>query len=157
MEYTQHGTVECCIKGTKILSLALSSLAFFVITLLFPVSSTLVGKLLTYGIYTFSGMGMIVVLVMLHLKYVRQTPWTIVTKNSLKWFVPMKMDYATLDFAVVERFYVVKIVGVATVYAHCCDGSRVATGISSAFLSHRDVDELVQEATARLGSFNSLA
>lgn len=101
-------------------------------------------------------MGIVAVLCVLHLKYVRQTPWVVVTKNALKWFLPMKMDYASLDFASVERFRAVKTLGIVIVYAHCRDGRKIATGINTAFLSSREVDDLVQEMTARLREFNSV-
>ena len=156
MEHTQQGTVECGIKGSKILNLALSSLAFFVLTILFPVSSTPFGRILTYVVWSFGGMGIVAVLCVLHLKYVRQTPWVVVTKNALKWFLPMKMDYASLDFASVERFRAVKTLGIVVVYAYCRDGRKIATGIDTAFLSSREVYDLVQEMTARLREFNSV-
>lgn len=155
MEQTLHGICECSIKGSKILSLALCSIAFFVLTLLFPVGSEPIGRILTYGVYTLSGMGMIAVLGTLHLKYVRQMPWAVVTNNALKWFVPMKMDYATIDFAAVESFRVVNVMGVAVLYARCRDGRDTATGISSAFLSRRDIEKLLREAAARIGRFSS--
>lgn len=117
MNCTRHGTYECGIKAKKIVVLAVCSLIFIVTSLLFPVSDTAVGRLLTYAVCTLGGLGMMVVLCVLHLKYVRQTPWVVVTKNALKWFVPTKMDYVSLDFAEVERFYTVKSFGNVTVCA----------------------------------------
>ena len=111
--------MECGIKGSKILNLALSSLAFFVLTILFPVSSTPFGRILTYVVWSFGGMGIVAVLCVLHLKYVRT-------------------------------------LGIVIVYAHCRDGRKIATGINTAFLSSREVYDLVQEMTARLREFNSV-
>lgn len=155
MNHTQHGTFECNITAKKIVSLAVCSLIFFAVAVIFPVSDTAVGRILSYAIGTFGGLGLIVVLCALHLKYVRRTPWAVVTKNALKWFVPTKMDYASLDFAGVERFYAVDSLGHVTVFALLRDGSKVRTGVNTAFVSKKDVEELLRVAASRLGEFNS--
>ena len=156
MRHTRQGTFECDITATKIVSLAFFSLFIIVVSASFPISDTAIGKFLTYVLGAFGSLGLITVLCASHLKYVRKTPWAVVTKRALKWFVATKLDYASLNFAEVERFYVSKSLAGVTLCALRRDGKKVSTGVTTAFLSKQDVDELLRVATSRLGEFNSV-